>query len=336
MSTSASRSGAHASRTLATARSSNCCPASMIAASVGHATACRRHVRIDRAHGLVIGAAGDRRRRGEQPDAPVARRGDRLKGLGPARPRARRRRASSPSSAGAGSAARRRWRSCMRQRAASRRRASSSSAISAAKRTSSSGRAFAVREARGVAEIEEVLVREVARAARAARPGRRRQSRTRRSVACERPTHGRHRHPRPPGTRMRPLRLLDHRPLRAIIPERYGRGAVRALVVSNMLPDATHPERGCFVRDQVAALRGLDGLDVELYEFPSGSTSAGEGGPRPSPPLRLRSPRCRPRPLRPDRLARPRGPDARARADDARHRPADTPARVWQPAPCCR
>jgi teichuronic acid biosynthesis glycosyltransferase TuaC len=45
---------------------------------------------------------------------------------------------------------------------------------------------------------------------------------------------------------------------------------LRALVVSNMLPDAAHPERGSFVRDQVAALRGLDGLEVELYEFPPG------------------------------------------------------------------
>jgi glycosyltransferase involved in cell wall biosynthesis len=45
---------------------------------------------------------------------------------------------------------------------------------------------------------------------------------------------------------------------------------VRALVVSNMLPDAAHPERGRFVRDQVEALRRLDGLDVELYEFPPG------------------------------------------------------------------
>jgi teichuronic acid biosynthesis glycosyltransferase TuaC len=45
---------------------------------------------------------------------------------------------------------------------------------------------------------------------------------------------------------------------------------VRALVVSNMLPDADHPERGRFVRDQVAALRGLDDVDVELYEFPPG------------------------------------------------------------------
>jgi teichuronic acid biosynthesis glycosyltransferase TuaC len=53
---------------------------------------------------------------------------------------------------------------------------------------------------------------------------------------------------------------------------------VRALVVSNMLPDAAHPERGRFVRDQVAALRLLghvpggasEALDVELYEFPPG------------------------------------------------------------------
>jgi teichuronic acid biosynthesis glycosyltransferase TuaC len=45
---------------------------------------------------------------------------------------------------------------------------------------------------------------------------------------------------------------------------------VRALVVSNMLADAAHPERGQFVRDQVTALRNLDGLDIELYEFPPG------------------------------------------------------------------
>ena len=58
--------------------------------------------------------------------------------------------------------------------------------------------------------------------------------------------------------------------MHAIIPERYGRGIVRALVVSNMLPDGAHPERGCFVRDQVAALRRVDGLEVELYEFAPG------------------------------------------------------------------
>jgi teichuronic acid biosynthesis glycosyltransferase TuaC len=47
-------------------------------------------------------------------------------------------------------------------------------------------------------------------------------------------------------------------------------GTVRALVVSNMLPDAAHPERGRFVRDQVGALRELDGVDVELFEFAPG------------------------------------------------------------------
>jgi teichuronic acid biosynthesis glycosyltransferase TuaC len=59
--------------------------------------------------------------------------------------------------------------------------------------------------------------------------------------------------------------------MQAIIPERYGRRIVRALVVSNMQPDAASPERGSFVRDQVAALRGLDGLEVELHEFPPGA-----------------------------------------------------------------
>ncbi len=51
---------------------------------------------------------------------------------------------------------------------------------------------------------------------------------------------------------------------------------VRVLVVSNMQPDAEHPERGQFVRDQVAALRALAArepkreLEVELYEWPPG------------------------------------------------------------------
>jgi teichuronic acid biosynthesis glycosyltransferase TuaC len=59
--------------------------------------------------------------------------------------------------------------------------------------------------------------------------------------------------------------------MRAIIPERYGRWILRALVVSNMLPDAAHPERGSFVRDQVAALRALPGVEVELHEFAPGA-----------------------------------------------------------------
>lgn len=42
---------------------------------------------------------------------------------------------------------------------------------------------------------------------------------------------------------------------------------MRALVLSNMRPGDAHPERGRFVRDQVAALREIDGLQVELHEF---------------------------------------------------------------------
>jgi teichuronic acid biosynthesis glycosyltransferase TuaC len=50
-------------------------------------------------------------------------------------------------------------------------------------------------------------------------------------------------------------------------------GFLRTLVLSNMLPDAEHPERGRFVRDQVAALRKLEGLSVELYEFAPGAAT---------------------------------------------------------------
>ncbi len=62
---------------------------------------------------------------------------------------------------------------------------------------------------------------------------------------------------------------------------------MRALVLSNMLPDGAHPERGSFVRDQVGALRALaqagqgplapnagaqgGPLEVELYEFAPGA-----------------------------------------------------------------
>jgi teichuronic acid biosynthesis glycosyltransferase TuaC len=46
---------------------------------------------------------------------------------------------------------------------------------------------------------------------------------------------------------------------------------LRALVLSNMLPDSAHPERGGFVRDQVRALAALEDIEVELYEFAPGS-----------------------------------------------------------------
>jgi teichuronic acid biosynthesis glycosyltransferase TuaC len=47
-----------------------------------------------------------------------------------------------------------------------------------------------------------------------------------------------------------------------------------------MLPDARHPERGRFVRDQVDALRRLSGVDVELYEFPPGGAALIEAARR--------------------------------------------------------
>src|SRR5437764_2315730 len=46
---------------------------------------------------------------------------------------------------------------------------------------------------------------------------------------------------------------------------------MRALVISDMGPDAAAPGRGVFVRDQVAALRRLPGLEVELDEAPPGA-----------------------------------------------------------------
>lgn len=46
---------------------------------------------------------------------------------------------------------------------------------------------------------------------------------------------------------------------------------MRALVVSNMAPGPGDPARGIFVRDQVAALRRLPGLEVELEEARPGA-----------------------------------------------------------------
>jgi teichuronic acid biosynthesis glycosyltransferase TuaC len=53
---------------------------------------------------------------------------------------------------------------------------------------------------------------------------------------------------------------------------------VRALVLSNMLPDDDHPERGRFVRDQVDALRLLGDWRVELYEFAPGARALVRAG----------------------------------------------------------
>jgi glycosyltransferase involved in cell wall biosynthesis len=43
---------------------------------------------------------------------------------------------------------------------------------------------------------------------------------------------------------------------------------MRALIVTSMWPSPAAPARGSFVRDQVAALRGLGGADVEVFAFP--------------------------------------------------------------------
>lgn len=48
---------------------------------------------------------------------------------------------------------------------------------------------------------------------------------------------------------------------------------MRVLVLSNMRPGTASPERGRFVRDQVQALRAIEGLDVELCEISPGPRS---------------------------------------------------------------
>jgi teichuronic acid biosynthesis glycosyltransferase TuaC len=52
---------------------------------------------------------------------------------------------------------------------------------------------------------------------------------------------------------------------------------MHALVVSNMAPDAAHPERGRFVRDQVAALRAIEGLEMDLHELAPGPAALAAG-----------------------------------------------------------
>jgi teichuronic acid biosynthesis glycosyltransferase TuaC len=49
---------------------------------------------------------------------------------------------------------------------------------------------------------------------------------------------------------------------------------MRALVLTNMYPSRERPEHGSFVRDQVDALRRIDGIDVELFAFAPGSAAA--------------------------------------------------------------
>jgi glycosyltransferase involved in cell wall biosynthesis len=48
---------------------------------------------------------------------------------------------------------------------------------------------------------------------------------------------------------------------------------MRALVVTNMYPSPGRPAFGCFVADQVEALRRIPGLEVEVFAFPPGLRS---------------------------------------------------------------
>jgi teichuronic acid biosynthesis glycosyltransferase TuaC len=49
---------------------------------------------------------------------------------------------------------------------------------------------------------------------------------------------------------------------------------MRALVVTNMYPTPARPALGSFVRDQVDALRRIDGVEVEVFAFAPGGTTA--------------------------------------------------------------
>ncbi|HEY1591646.1 MAG TPA: glycosyltransferase [Solirubrobacteraceae bacterium] len=49
---------------------------------------------------------------------------------------------------------------------------------------------------------------------------------------------------------------------------------MRALIVTNMYPSPAHPALGSFVRDQVEALRRLDGVEVDLFAFEPGGAGA--------------------------------------------------------------
>ena len=55
---------------------------------------------------------------------------------------------------------------------------------------------------------------------------------------------------------------------------------MRALVVTNMYPTPARPALGSFVRDQVEALRRIDGVQVELFAFAPGGADAYLGAAR--------------------------------------------------------
>src|SRR3954451_7693859 len=47
--------------------------------------------------------------------------------------------------------------------------------------------------------------------------------------------------------------------------------AMRVLVVTNLWPTAERPAVGGFVRDQVEDLRGIDGVEVEVFHIEPGA-----------------------------------------------------------------
>jgi glycosyltransferase involved in cell wall biosynthesis len=75
---------------------------------------------------------------------------------------------------------------------------------------------------------------------------------------------------------------------------------VRALVVSDMQADASHPERGRFVRDQVDALRALPDTEVELFEFAPGPAALARAARALASRYRGRGARRTGAPARPD------------------------------------
>ena len=171
--------------------------------------------------------------------------------------RAHPRPASSPSSAGAAPAGRRRVAELQATTISFALRAQELLGDLAGEARRAPRRALAVGEASGVAQVEKVLMRQLERAARAARSARRRRSRTRRSAARARrrlraaPCDGAP-SPAAPAASIRSGRSSTCRP--SFQSATVGGSCARSSSPT-CSPTPPHPERGQFVRDQVAALR---------------------------------------------------------------------------------
>ena len=74
-----------------------------------------------------------------------------------------------------------------------------------------------------------------------------------------------------------PDRLVGQEPSRGMVskpPAGRLAAAMRALIVTNMYPTAARPGLGSFVRDQVDALRRIEGVDIEVFSFAPGGANA--------------------------------------------------------------